>query len=102
MRKRLWLVVGGVAALVLAGAAAWCLLDLTELARVGTVYTAQRTCACLFISRRTPESCHGDLDPMARWLVSVAIGDAHVTARSLGVGRATSRYQPGFGCALVD
>jgi hypothetical protein len=99
MRKRS--VAAIVAAGVLgAGAVSWRWLHLTDLTHIGTGYAAQQTCACLFISGRTLESCLGDLDPLARKLVSVKPGAAEVTASSLGFVRATARYEKGFGCAI--
>jgi hypothetical protein len=100
MRKR------SVAALVTAGllgagAVTWRSLHLSELTHIGTGYAAQQTCACLFISGRTLESCLTDLDPLARRLVSVRPGAAEVTATSLGLARATARYEKGFGCSLA-
>jgi hypothetical protein len=97
MRKALFILAG----LLVAGAAiAWRLLHLPDLARIGTGYAAQQTCACLFVSGRSPESCRTDLEPMARWLVSVERGEGQVTARSMGLARAVARYQKGFGCSL--
>ncbi|HET6284106.1 MAG TPA: hypothetical protein VFH73_24325 [Polyangia bacterium] len=101
MRKPLWAAVA-VAALVVSGAAAWRLFAVSDLARIGAGYAAQQTCACLFISHRAPESCHKDLEPMAQWFIRVKVGDAQVSTNSFGVAHATSRYQPGFGCSLVE
>jgi hypothetical protein len=100
MRKRLVLVAALV--IVVLGAFAWRFLHLSELAHIGTGYTAQQTCACVFISKRSLESCKAELDALARKLVSVSVGTNEVTARSLGVARATARYQPGYGCSLRD
>jgi hypothetical protein len=102
MRKRLWLASGTIVFVVASILVAWRLLQLSELARIGTGYAAQQTCACLFISLRSPESCHMDLDPLARRFVSVKPGPAEVTARVLGLARATARYQTGFGCSLTE
>jgi hypothetical protein len=99
-RKRLWL---GVIVVVLAAVvAAWRLLRIPELARIGAGYVAEQTCACLFIGGRTLQSCLTDLEPTARKLVSVQAGAAEVTARSPGAAPATARYEPGFGCSLRD
>jgi hypothetical protein len=72
------------------------------LAPIGAGYAAEQTCACLFISRRAPESCRGDLDPLARILVSVHAEESAVTANAFGVATATARYQKDFGCTLRD
>jgi hypothetical protein len=97
MRKALLITA---AILVVAAAAAWRVLRLPELARVGAGYTAEQTCACLFISHRSPESCRMDLEPLARRVVSVEIGDGQVTARGMLFARATARYQKGYGCSV--
>ena len=104
MRKRSLVILGVVAAvLVIAGAAAWRFLHVGDLVLIGTGYSARQTCACLFVSHRSAESCRSDLDPLARRLISVEIGAQQVTARSIaGLARATARYQPGFGCSVTD
>jgi hypothetical protein len=99
MRKRLLLIaVLAVAGVVLAVR----LLHLPDLVHIGAGYTAQQTCACLFVSHRSLESCRGDLEPMARWLVSIKPGNDAVTARSFLISQATAHYQKSFGCALED
>jgi hypothetical protein len=99
-RKRLAL---GVAVfLLVAGAVAWRVFRVPLLTNIGTGYAAQQTCACLFVSGRTLESCLGDLEPLARKLISVRPGAAEVTASGLGVASATARYEKGFGCSLSD
>ena len=98
MRKRLLLVLAAVAVISLVGLGLW----LPPLSRIGVGYTAQQTCACLFVSRRTADSCRRDLEPMARWLIKVEIGASEVTARSLGLARARARYEKGFGCGLLE
>jgi hypothetical protein len=77
-------------------------LDLPVLARIGAGYTAEQTCACLFVSGRSPDSCRMDLDPLARKVVSVRVDPAGrtVSARGIGFARATARYEPGFGCSI--
>ena|SRR5579872_3295243 len=98
MRKRLVLT-GIVLAAVIAGVR---LLHLPDLVHIGAGYTAQQTCACLFVSRRTLDSCRGDLEPMARALVRIAPGADSVTARSFVFSQATARYEKNFGCGLLD
>ena len=91
------------AVLVVAGAATWRYLKLSDLVLIGTGYSARQTCACLFVSGRSADSCRGDLDRLAQRLISVEIGRERVTARSLGgLARATARYDKGFGCTLID
>jgi hypothetical protein len=98
MRKRLLLVVGVVVGLLLIVLAFW----LPPLARIGVGYTAQQTCACLFVSHRNAADCHRDLEPLARLLISVEIRPDEVATGSFGLARARSRYQRGFGCTLQE
>jgi len=99
-RKRLAL---GVVALLLIGVAvAWRVLRVPLLANIGTGYAAQQTCACLFVSRRTIDSCLGDLEPLARKLISIHPGAGEVTATGFVLATATARYEEGFGCSLRD
>ena len=104
MRKRSLLILGAiVGVLLITGAAGWRYLQLGDLVRIGTGYSARQTCACVFVSRRSADSCRGDLDALAQRLMSVEIGAQQVTARSvLGLARATAHYEPGFGCSLTD
>jgi hypothetical protein len=99
---RKWLV-AAIAVVALAGlAVAWRKLQVSALAEIGAGYAAEQTCACIFISGRASASCRADLDPLARWLVSVRSTGAEVTANAFGVARATARYDKDFGCTLED
>ena len=99
-RKRLAL--GVVALLVVAGAVAWRVFRVPLLLNIGTGYAAQQTCACLFVSGRTLESCLGDLEPLARKLISIHPGADEVTASGFVLETAIARYEKGFGCSLRD
>jgi hypothetical protein len=99
MRKRLLLVA---AVLIVVGIVAFRVFRVGDLAYIGAGYTAEQTCACLFVSHRSAESCNGDLEPMARWFVSITPGTDTVTARSFLIARATARYQKDVGCSLQD
>jgi hypothetical protein len=99
-RKRLAL--AAVALLIVAAVVAWRVLRIPLLLHIGTGYAAQQTCACLFVSGRTIDSCLGDLEPLARKLISIKPGAAEVTASGLLLESATSRYEAGFGCSLRD
>jgi hypothetical protein len=99
-RKRLAL--GVVVFLLVAVVVAWRVFRVPLLVNIGTGYAAQQTCACLFVSGRTIESCLGDLEPLARKLISIHPGAAEVTASSFALATATARYEKGFGCSLRD
>jgi len=92
---------GLVALVVLLGAAvAWKRYRVSTLLETGVGYSAQQTCACLWVSGRPLESCKTDLDPLARKLVSMQVGTNEVTASGFGLATATSSYEKGFGCSL--
>ena len=99
-RKRIAL--GVIVFLLVAIVVAWRVFRVPLLVNIGTGYAAQQTCACLFVSGRTIESCLGDLEPLARKLISVHPGNAEVTASSLVLATATAHYEKGFGCSLRD
>jgi hypothetical protein len=99
-RKRFAL--GVAVLLVVAVAVVWRVFRVPLLLNIGTGYAAQQTCACLFVSGRTIESCLGDLDPLARKLISIDPGTAEVTASGFLLEKATARYENGFGCSLRD
>ncbi len=101
MRRATKGVLAGVLLLiVIGGAVVFRTLRLSELAHLGTGYSAELTCACLFVSRRPLDSCRQDLDRLAQRVVTVEAGDQLVTARSMGLARATARYREGYGCSL--
>jgi hypothetical protein len=97
-RKRL--LVAAVAFVLVAVAVSWRVFRVSDLASIGAGYSAEQTCACLFIAHRPLDSCLGDLDPLARKLISVHAGSDEVTASGFGVSSATARYEKGFGCSL--
>ena len=102
-RKRLAVgVIVALVAVVIAAAVAWRVFRVPLLLNIGTGYAAQQTCACLFISGRAIESCLGDLEPLARKLISIRPGAAEVTASGWFLASATARYEEGFGCSLGD
>ena len=98
MRKRLAL---AAAALVVVAAVALVLLRFVPLGRIGAGYAAEQTCACVFVSGRALDSCRGDLDPLARKLVSLDVGRDEVRARA-GFLHARARFDAATGCTLVE
>lgn len=97
MRKRIRTVV---ALLLLAGAIGG-VFWFHKLAFIGAGYAAQQTCACLFTSGRSLDSCRGDLDHLAQRLVKVEAGEHQVRARSV-LSTATARWDPVYGCMLEE
>jgi hypothetical protein len=99
MRKLKW---RRIVLVVVLGAIAWAVVHYRKLGVIGSGYAAQQTCACLFVSGRPLESCKHDLEPLAQKIVTVTPGDQEVTARVFGLMRARARYEPRFGCSLVE
>ena len=99
MRKRFLL---AVPLLIVVALVAMRVLHVPDLTRIGAGYTAEQTCACLFVSHRALESCRAELEPMARWFVAITPAADAVTARSFVFSRATARYQKNFGCSLEN
>ena len=97
MRK--W-IVRAVAVLIVV-AASLALRRFLPLARIGAGYAAEQTCACLFVSGRTLESCRGDLDPLALKIVSLRVGSDDVRASVAGMMPARAQFSTATGCALV-
>jgi len=102
LARRNRVILGVVIFLLVAVAVAWRVFRVPLLVNIGVGYAAQQTCACLFVSGRTLDSCLGDLEPLARRLISIHPGAAEVTASSFGLESATARYDQGFGCSLRD
>ena len=100
LTRRNRLLVAAVAFVLVAVAICWRVFRVSDLASIGAGYSAEQTCACLFIAHRPLDSCLGDLDPLARKLISVHAGSDEVTASGFGVSSATARYEKGFGCSL--
>ena len=98
MRKRIALAVAGVLLVAIALVAR----RFVPLGKLGTGYAAEMTCACVFVSGRTVDSCRGDLDPLAQKLVSIDVGSDEVRTRSALLVRGRARYSPSTGCTLVE
>lgn len=99
-RKRV--LFGALAVACVAAVLAWRAFRISDLLRMGTGYSAQQTCACLFVAARSLPSCLTDLDPLARRITSVRVGAQEVGASAFGLASATARYEKGFGCSLRD
>ena len=101
MRKWPILIMVLVVLVVIAGAAVYWVPRYLRLAITGAGYSAELACACLFVSGRDIQSCQTDFDPAAR-RISLEIGKDEVTASVPLIVRRTARFEPGFGCTIVD
>jgi hypothetical protein len=95
------MVIGGVALVIVAGAA-WAGRNFYATAHMGATYVAKQTCSCLFVAKRSEESCQTDYNPTDLQQLKVQPGASDVTASALGgliSGRA--EFEQGFGCHPV-
>jgi hypothetical protein len=69
-----------------------------SLARIATNYAAEQTCACLFVSGRSPESCQAELGRFASRFMTWRIEEPAVTVSLLRVFSARAEFEQGFGC----
>jgi hypothetical protein len=97
-----WVVILGVATLVV-GVGAWLARRAVEQAHIGTAYVAKLTCSCLFVSRRSLQSCATDYDLPAARLLTAEVGIQSVTVSVPGRLVSTRAvFEPGYGCHLVN
>lgn len=88
--------------LVVATVACVLLGRLWILIEVGSGYTAKQVCSCVYVSKRTEDSCARELEDLAKKLVRYEVKDGRVHAATLGMADRTARYDEGFGCVLDD
>lgn len=101
--KRKWLLVSIGVLVVLIGIGVWLGKDTYATARIGTTYIAKQTCSCLFVAKRTQESCRTDFDAEAVRPLEVLIAESKVTVSALsGMVSAQAQFEPGFGCHPVN
>lgn len=101
MRTRDWMIIG--IAVVLVGAGTLFAHRLVEQAHIGTAYVAKLTCSCLYVSRRSLQSCATDYDAAAVRPLTREVAGQSVTVSALGhliASRAV--FEQGFGCHLVN
>ena len=92
-----WLAIGG--ALVVIGVVAWFGRDAYATARIGTAYVAKQTCSCLFVARRSADSCATDYNAADIRQLTVEPAASSVTVSALG-GLVSTRaeFGEGYGC----
>ena len=101
MRLKGWVISG--AAVLALGAGAWFARRALEQAHIGTAYVAKLTCSCLFVSRRSLQSCATDYDLPAAKLLTSEVGLQSVTVSAPGRLVSTRAvFEPGYGCHLVN
>jgi len=85
------------------GIGAWAMRSAFATARIGSGYVAKQTCSCLFVARRTPQSCNEDYDANSLRLLTVEPNASSVTVSALGgLLSAKAEFEDGFGCHLVN
>ena len=72
-----------------------------SLARIAAGYAAKQTCSCLFVSRRSAQSCEGDLRGVVARLTAWQVDGATVSASVLRVFTARAAFEEGFGCHVA-
>lgn len=71
-------------------------------APIAASYAAKQTCSCLYVSKRTLDSCLSDFAPGDRALVSLQPRANGVRASVLlGAVSAEARFEPGYGCTFA-
>jgi hypothetical protein len=101
MRMKWLAVIAGVG--VVLGSGVWLAGGLLQQAHIGTAYVAELTCSCLFVSKRSAQSCETDYDPVAVRPLTRVIEGQGVTVSALGHLIATRAvFEPGFGCHVVN
>ena len=101
--RRKWLLVVGATLIAVLGAGVWAARDTYASARIGAAYVAKQTCSCLFVARRSMESCTTDYDANDIAPLAFDVGDGGVTVSALGgLVSASAEFAEGFGCHLVN
>ncbi|MCP4385249.1 MAG: hypothetical protein GY798_28210 [Hyphomicrobiales bacterium] len=90
-----------IAAVVVIGAGVLIAWEGVPTLRIATAYAAKQTCSCLFVSRRSLESCLADYDPsLARWFSWDAIERAVVVSFA-GTISSRATIVDGAGCHVA-
>jgi CubicO group peptidase (beta-lactamase class C family) len=89
-----------IAVLVLIGGAGYFVM--TQIAPIGTAYTAKRMCSCVFLSHREAASVLAEeLKPYGYVNLRVDPDRKTVTGSILGMAERTAVYREGLGCTLA-
>lgn len=100
---RLKRVLIGAAVVAVIAVAAWSGREAYATARLGTVYVSKQFCSCLFVARRSYESCLTDYDPRDLAALTVERGESGVRTSALwGLVSARAEFEPAYGCHPVD
>ena len=100
-RRRRWLKVLLITAIVAALALAWFWRPLRANARTAASYGAHVACSCRYIGGRSLADCRKDFEPgMGPVTLSEDVEAKSVTARYLLLARQTATFRQGQGCML--
>lgn len=72
-----------------------------SIAPIAAGYAAKQMCSCLFVSRRTPESCQGDLTGAIALVTQWHVDGDGVVAHALGGFPARAEFEEGYGCHVA-
>ena len=102
MRKhwKKWLAFAVVA--VLACAAIHASRSLLVYGNIAAGYTAQQTCSCLHVSRRSLESCLAEYPPYQIKLIAFDTAGDRVRVAVFGVFHGESVFEEGYGCQPLE
>lgn len=77
--------------------------SLPAYANIASGYTAQQTCACLYVANRELESCLADFPADAISHITIETDEDRVRTSALaGMFKAEAVYEDGFGCSIVN
>ena len=104
MSRKRWILAGvAAAALAVVAFIGVKVSDMATYGNIATGYTAQQTCACLYVSGRTLDSCKSDYpsDAVSQIRFDVTGERVRVSAGG-GLFKAESTYDERYGCRIAN